>query len=118
MSNLFQIGTVGTEARNDGCRGLKPIATVIKKGVFPVVQIGIPILLLVFGVVDLGKAVISSDDKEVKQAQARLIKRCIYAVAVFFITTIVTLIMGLIAVGVDKEEANTNSWAKCWNSIE
>lgn len=116
MSNLFQIGEVGTV--NDSCGGLRPIVKVIKKGVFPVVQIGIPILLLVFGVVDLGKAVMSSDDKEVKQAQSRLIKRCIYAVAVFFITTLVTLIMHLVAVGVDTNEANANNWANCWNSIK
>ena len=49
------------------CGGLDPIVKIIKKGVFPIVQIGIPILLIVFGTIDLGKAVISSDEKEVKQ---------------------------------------------------
>ena len=59
-----------------------------------------------------------SDEKEVKAAQSRLIKRCIYAVAVFFITTLVSLIMNLVAIGADKEEANASSWAKCWNDIK
>ncbi len=117
MSNLFQIGVVGNI--NDNCGGLGPIVRIIKKGVFPIVQIGIPILLIVFGTIDLGKAVISSDEKEVKQAQSRLIKRCIYAVAIFFITTLVTLIMSLVATGAESGdgEADTNSWANCWNSI-
>lgn len=116
MSNIFQIGKVGNV--NDSCGGLEPIVRIIKLGVMPIVQIGIPILLIVFGVIDLGKAVISSDEKEVKAAQSRLIKRCIYAVAVFFITTLVSLIMNLVAIGADKEEANASSWAKCWNAIK
>lgn len=117
MSNLFQIGVVGNQ--DSECGGLKPIVRLIKKGVFPVVQIGIPIILIVLGTIDLGKAVISSDEKEVKQAQSRLIKRCIYAVAVFFITTIVTLLMSLVGTGASggDGEANTTSWASCWNSI-
>lgn len=118
MLNLFQIGVVGNVS--DNCGGLGPVVRIIKKGVFPIVQIGIPILLIVFGTVDLGKAVISSDEKEVKEAQSRLIKRCIYAVAIFFITTLVTLLMSLVATGTEggDGEANTTGWAECWNSIE
>ena len=72
------------------------------------------------GTIDLGKAVISSDEKEVKQAQSRLIKRCIYAVAIFFITTLVTLIMSLVTTGTEggDGEADTQGWANCWNSIK
>ena len=117
MLDLFQIG-VNNEVINDGCGGLRPIVAIIKNGVFPIVQIGIPILLIVFGTIDLGKAVISSDDKEVKQAQSRLIKRCIYAVAIFFITTLVSIIMSLVATGADSDETNTSGWAQCWNSIQ
>lgn len=98
------------------CGGLDPIVRIIKNGVFPIVQIGIPILLIVFGMIDLGKAVISSEDKEVKQAQSRLIKRCIYAVAIFFIVTLVTIIMSLVATGAE-DGTNTAGWAECWNSI-
>lgn len=115
MSNLFQIGTVG-EA-NDNCGGIEPIVRLIKKGLIPIVQIGIPIVLIVLGTIDLGKAVISSDEKEVKGAQSRLIKRCIYAVAIFFITTIVTLLMSIVAKGADGSETDTTSWAACYNSI-
>ena len=117
MLNLFQIADVGGATIDDACGGLTPIVKIIKNGVFPIVQIGIPILLIVFGTIDLGKAVISSDDKEVKQAQSRLIKRCIYAVAIFFITTLVSIIMSLVGRGADQSEANTQNWADCWNSI-
>ena len=120
MLDLFQIG-VNNEVINDGCGGLRPIVAILKNGVFPIVQIGIPILLIGFGTIDLGKAVISSDDKEVKQAQSRLIKRCIYAVAIFFITTLVSILMGLVSKGVDvssdQESTNDTGWANCWNQV-
>ncbi len=108
MSNLFQIA-VGTDA----CGGLLAIVKIIRKGIMPIVQIFIPILLIVFGTVDLGKAVISSDEKEVKQAQSRLIKRCIYAVAIFLVVTLVTVIMNIVAVGVSD---GTGSWSECWSA--
>ena len=109
--DLFQIA--------DACGGLGPIVAIIKKGIMPIVWIGIPIVLIVLGIMDLGKAVISSDDKEVKQAQGRLVKRFIYAVAIFFIVTLVSLIMNLVTTGVNEDDkdmnnSNTTSWAKCW----
>ena len=118
MLNLFQLGVVGTV--DDNCGGLEPIVRIIKKGLFPIVQIGIPILLIVFGTIDLGKAVISSDEKEVKGAQSRLVKRCIYAVAIFFVSTVVSLVMSLVATGTNgnDSETNTTGWADCWNIIK
>ena len=87
----------------------------IRKGVFPLFQIGIPILLIILGTVDLGKAVISSDDKEVKAAQNRLIKRFIYAAAVFFVVTFVTVVMNIVAQG-ETDDSDTTSWKECWDS--
>ncbi len=97
----------------DSCMGLTPIVRVIKHGVFPIVQLGIPILLIVFGTIDLGKAVIASEEKEVKAAQSRLIKRFIYAALVFFISTMVYALMNIVGTG-GAEDANTSSWARCW----
>lgn len=101
-------------------KDLAPIARFIKYGVFPIIQIGIPILLIVMGTVDLGKAVLSSDDKEIKASTTRLLKRAIAAVAVFFVTTIVSLVMGLFKTsksGVDtgSEEGN---WSDCWTELD
>lgn len=98
---------------NDGCRGLLPLVRLVRKGVFPIVQIGIPILLIIFGTVDLGKAVISSDEKEVKAAQGRLIKRFIYAALVFFVVTLVSVLMSIVATG--QVEDGNGSWSDCWN---
>ena len=94
---------------------LLPIIQFIKRGIFPIIQIGIPIILIVMGSIDLGKAVMSSDDKEIKGATSKLIKRAIAAVAVFFVTTVVSLLMGLFTKSGANVEGNTTSWQECWD---
>ena len=89
--SLFQV------LATDACGGILPIVKFIRQGIFPIIQIGIPIILIIMGSIDLGKAVLSSDDKEIKGATGRLIKRAIAAVAVFFVTTIVTILMDMLA---------------------
>ena len=108
MLDLMQILACPTE--------LKPVFSFLKNGIFPIIQIGIPIILIVMGSIDLGKAVLSSDDKEIKGATSKLIKRAIAAVAVFFVTTIVTLLMNLLKVEV---ETSTGSWTweDCWTKL-
>lgn len=99
----------------DSCEGLLPVVQFIRRGVFPIIQIGIPIILILMGSIDLGKAVMSSDDKEIKGATGKLIKRAIAAVAVFFVVTIVTLLMNIFA---KTELGEKNQWASCWNEAE
>lgn len=100
----------------DPCNGLLPIVQFIRNGVFPIIQIGIPILLIIMGSIDLGKAVMSSDDKEIKGATSKLIKRVIMAVAIFFVVTIVTLVMNLFSSSVDTDDVgNTTGWRACWD---
>ncbi len=98
------------------CEPLMPIIRLVRDGVIPLIQIGIPILLIVLGTIDLGKAVIASKEDEIKNAQKMLVKRAIYAVAVFFVVTIVTLVFSLFASTGDEDLENvSNSWTKCWN---
>lgn len=98
------------------CEPLMPIIRLVRDGVIPLIQIGIPILLIVLGTIDLGKAVVASKEDEIKNAQKMLVKRAIYAVAVFFVVTIVTLVFSLFASTGDEDLENvSNSWTKCWN---
>ena len=97
------------------CTTIEPIIKLVRDGVIPLIQIGIPILLIVLGTIDLGKAVIASKEDEIKNAQKMLIKRAIYAVAVFFVVTIVTLVFSLFSsTGNNKLENEANSWVNCW----
>ena len=59
-------------------------------------KIVIPLLLIVFGMVDLGKAVVANDDKAIKSATTTLVKRAGAAIVIFFIPTIVGFIFSII----------------------
>lgn len=98
----------------DACGGILPIVRFIRKGVFPIIQIGIPIILIIMGSLDLGKAVLSNDDKEIKGATSKLVKRAIAAVAVFFIVTLVTLLMSLVSTSDASNTSGATDWANCW----
>ncbi len=61
------------------------------------IKIAVPIGLIIYGMVDLGKAVMASDEKKIKEAQSLFIKRIVAAVLVFFIVAIVQLVFGVLA---------------------
>lgn len=67
--------------------------------VINVLKIAIPVILIVYGMLDLGKAVMAQKEDEIKAAQQIFIKRIIAAVLVFLIVAIVQLVMGLIGEG-------------------
>lgn len=118
MDLLFQILD-----KTDPCGGIEPIIRLIKFGVLPIIQIGIPIALILMGSIDLGKAVLASDDKEIKGAISKLVKRAIAAIAIFFIATLVTLIMGWIGESDSQKTGETiknssTGWADCWAITE
>ena len=75
------------------CTGILPVVKFVRNGIMPLFQIGIPIILIVLGTIDLGKAVIAGKEEEIKKNQQMLIKRAISAVAVFFVTTLVSFIL-------------------------
>lgn len=85
---------------------LLAIVGIAKKVLF-VLQIAIPIALLIFGTIDLGKAVIAGDEKEIKTATSILIKRVIAAVAVFLLVLLVSTVTGWVG---------GTEWKACWNS--
>lgn len=61
-----------------------------------VFKIVIPVLLIVFGMIDLGKAVISSDDKAVSKAAKSLLNRVIAGICIFFVPTIVSILFKMV----------------------
>lgn len=99
------------------CYGLQPIITLIKV-LLNILQIVVPILLIVWGSLDLGKAVMANDDKEIKGATGKLIKRAIAAVIVFFIPWLVSLIMNIVAKNSDGAAGSATSFAECWTTGE
>ena len=99
-----------TNNATDACGGLGQVVDVIH-GLFDIFRIIVPILLLIMGAVDLAKAVMASDDKEIKAATTKLTKRAIAAAAVFLAVTIVEVVTGLIndkLVGIERERTQAN----------
>lgn len=84
--------------------------------IIQIIQIAIPIMLIIWGMLDLGKAVIASKEDEIKAAQKLLVKRVIAAVLVFLVVTIVTLVLSLVAQS-GGDTAGAGSWNECWQAI-
>ena len=72
-------------------------------------QILIPIALILWGTIDMGKAVIAGDEKKIKEAQKPFIKRLISAIIVFLIPFIVNLAINLVV-------SDASDWKNCWNA--
>ena len=75
-----------------------------------ILQIAIPVIIILLGTLDLGKAVMAGEDKKIKEAQKTFIRRLIYGVAIFFIFTIVKVIFGLLGVETEKGDSKI-----CWD---
>lgn len=75
-----------------------------------ILQIAVPILLVVFGMLDLLKGVMAQKEDEIKKGQQTFIKRLIAAAIVFFVIVIVKLLLSLVA---DDDETITS----CFNAF-
>lgn len=87
------------------CATTAPIWKLIGN-VINIMKIVIPIIIVLLAIIDLGKAVMAGDDKEIKEAQKMLIKRLIYGVVIFFVITIVQAVFGLVGENVASSQ--------CW----
>lgn len=85
----------------------------IVSSIVTIIKIGVPIILVVMGMIDLGKAVASQKDDEIKKGQKTLISRCIAAGIVFFVFAIVQLLFNVVASGANDKD---NIW-NCINSF-
>ena len=97
----------------DVCKELGPILGIVNF-IVNLIMIGVPIALIIYGMIDLGKAVISSKEDEVKKATKLFFKRFLYAVGVFAVVWIVQTVFSIVA----KSTGNTinpdqGSWLQC-----
>lgn len=88
-----------------GFTGLIPYVT---STVILIIQIAVPVLLIIWGMLDLGKAVIAQKEDEIKKGQATFFKRLIAAILVFFVITIVKLVVSFAS-------SNDGNLANCLN---
>lgn len=95
MSNLFMILATDTASI---CAEIPEQITGITQTLYTVIKIVIPVILIVYGMIDFGKSVMAGKEDEIKANQKLFIKRLIAAALVFFILSIVQLVLGIINV--------------------
>lgn len=84
----------------------------IVKAVYNAIKIVAPVGLIIFGMIDLGKAVISKDESDVKKAQGSLIKKVFAGVMIFLVFIIVDFTLAVI----EKSGVNVGDWLSCWQN--
>ena len=80
--------------------------------VFFIAKILIPIVLIIFGSIDFGRAIIANKDDEIKKGQQTFVKRLVAAVIVFLVVFVVQIVLGLVA----PRGENSNVWS-CFDCI-
>ena len=99
-----------------GCPGVEgiPIRIInLVSTIITIMKFAIPLLLIIFGMLDLGKAVIASKEDEIKKGQQMFIKRIVTAIIVFFVVVIVQLIVNVAA----KDDTEAESIWTCVNAF-
>ena len=72
-----------------------------------IIKIGVPIILIILGMIDMGKAVASQKEDEIKKGQKTLISRVIAAAIVFFVVAIVQLMLSIVS----SATSDTDVWS-------
>ena len=80
---------------NDFCLRTSAIWQFVGYGLFAL-KIAIPLIIIIFGIIDFAKAVASSDDKAIKNASMSLFRRLLVGICIFFVPTIVAVVFNLI----------------------
>ncbi|MDD6323316.1 MAG: hypothetical protein PUA73_01750 [Bacilli bacterium] len=92
--NLFNTLEYCTDVIDGGIPdGIGNLVSLIVKAI----QIVVPILLIIWGMLDFAKAIIGQNEDKIKEGQKLFIKRLIAAIVVFLVVTIVQLAITIAA---------------------
>ena len=90
LSNDYCVGILGREQGIPGAIG--DLIHYIYIGI----KIVVPILLVIFAMLDLGKAITAKKEEDIKKYQSSCIKRVVTGVLVFLVVIIVEFILGFV----------------------
>ena len=77
--------------------------------IYKAIQIGVPIILIIIGMFDMGKAITQQKEDEIKKAQSLLVKKAIAAALVFLMFSLVQLVVSVVSP--DTTASGSESWA-------
>ncbi len=78
-------------------------------------KVVIPLIIIALGLIDLGKAAVSSKPEEIKKSATSLVYRLAGGILIFFIPTIIMLVFGF--VGRFGDAQNQLDWDVCYKCI-
>ena len=77
------------------CAQMEPVLKILGI-IITIFKIVIPIVLIVLGMLDMGKAVTSGKEDEIKKSAMTFMRRAIAAIIIFFIPSIVGLVLSTV----------------------
>lgn len=96
------------------CSQLAPIMRVLAY-LLNLIKIAIPIVLIVMIIVDFVKATVANDEKKMKDAQNVVGKRIVYALVIFLVPTIITLLFKTLGSNIGGDLNGPTDWISCFN---
>ena len=83
-------------AFNDFCTEMSGMLKLVGY-VLWIFKVAIPIIIVIYGIIDLGKAVTASKDDEIKKAVKQLMVRLAAGVLIFFVPSLIMFVFKLIS---------------------
>ncbi len=84
---------------------------------FKFVKYIVPIVLIVLATIDVAKIAMNPDDKSKHDTMSNVVKRIIYAIVLFLVPTLVSLIFRLLAKNNPSDYGNgANTYSDSWKS--
>ena len=96
MPGVFAVDITGCQAILNGVSIDARIANIVHT-IILVIQIAVPVVLVIFGMLDLFKGITAQKEDEIKKGQQMFVKRLIAAALVFFVVAIVKIIVSFAA---------------------
>ncbi len=96
VPTVFGADIKGCEPLLDGVKIDVKIANTVHT-IITVIKVAIPVLLVIFGMLDLFKGITAQKEDEIKKGQQIFVKRLISAAVVFFVFSIVQLIVSFVS---------------------
>lgn len=112
VPNVYAVDITGCQSVLPNVRIDVKIPNIIHT-IITVIKIVVPILLVIFGMIDLAKGVIAQKEDEIKKNQQIFIKRLISAAIIFFVIQIVQLLISFVA-GDDVDNPGIMDCASCF----
>lgn len=90
------------------CGKILPVLDIMKFALTAIQWVA-PVLLILWGTIDLVKSVVAGKEDDIKKNQKTLVKRVISAVIIFLIPVAVSMLLGLIG---------SDDWTCCWKQAK